>query len=133
MQTSQDIPGLTSQQVAAAECLAAGGSQRQAAKVAGVSTSTLWRWLKEPDFNEFVSSLQRFAYGLLVGQLSSKAEKTAKAAIDLLEDPKTPAAVRLGAVRYITDTLHQAVALKELEKRLSELDVKYSDLDGRLR
>jgi hypothetical protein len=49
-----------------------------------------------------------------------------------LEDPKTPAAVRLGAVRYITDTLHQAVALKELEKRLSELDVKYSDLDGRL-
>lgn len=128
-----DIPELTTAQMAAAECLASGGTVRKAAKTAGVSPTTVFRWNTQKDFSAHVTALHRASHGVLIGKLSSKAEKVGDAAIKLLEDPTTPATVRLATIKFFAETLNESINLKDLELKIAELDMKYLDLNGRVR
>ena len=71
----QKETGLTRQQIRALDVLMATGRHREAADAAGVTRTTLYRWMKDPAFLEDVKKakpsdeIYRKAFGLLTSCL----------------------------------------------------------------
>ena len=95
---------------------------QQAAKVAGISEATLWRWLKEHDFAEAYRELKREAVSQAVTrlqQISCQAVETLK---KVMNNEESPASVRVSAAKTIIEMAVKAVELEDIEKRIEELE-----------
>lgn len=100
---------------------------QKAAKIAGVSEVTLWRWLKEKDFSEAYRELKREAVSQAVTrlqQISCKAVETLK---EVMENEESPASVRVNAAKSILEMAVKAVELDDITKRLEELEAIVGD------
>ncbi len=95
---------------------------QNAAKIAGVSEVTLYRWLKDKDFSEAYRELRREAVEQAktrLQQISCKAVETLKS---IMEDNKTPATVRVSAAKSILEMAFKAVELDDINRRIEELE-----------
>jgi|SRR5580658_6045139 hypothetical protein len=75
----------------------------EAAKVAGISTSTLKRWMKLPEFK----AAYHAARGEVLSQTDARIQQNSGPMASLLFklacDPTTPASVRAGVCQYLLD------------------------------
>lgn len=102
-----------------------------AAKVAGISESTLWRWLKEQEFAEAYRELKREAVGQAVTrlqQISCQAVETLK---DIMLDKKSPASVRVSAAKSVLEMAIKAVEIEDISRRLEELEKAVEEGKGK--
>src|SRR5207249_7573344 len=87
---------LSSTQVQVAAALAQGRSVTAAALQAGVDRCTVYQWLrKEPEFKTAVNSAVREYVATLKDDLRDLSSAALKTLRDLLDNPETPACVRL--------------------------------------
>lgn len=93
--------GLSRPQLLALQAILSGRTRTEAARLAGVGRTTLFRWLADPKFVVALGQLQEEFYLSIRAELRSLAGEAVGALRQLLIDPSVPAAVKLAAVREV--------------------------------
>jgi len=94
----------------------------QAATVAGIAESTLFRWLKEPVFLEQYRKARKAAVDQAISTLQERANKAARALVDIAEDQEMPPSTRVAAAREILQASIKGIERDDFESRLEELE-----------
>ena len=94
----------------------------EAAKSVGISTRTLLRWMKEPEFQGAYREARRMAYSQAVAKLQQGATAAATTLIKIMFDQNTPASVRVRAAECIMNHSSKAIEIEDVEARVTELE-----------
>jgi len=104
----------------------------EAARVAGIGPRTLYRWLKEPEFDAAYRAAKRAAFGQAVARLQQGASAAATTLLKTMIEPTTPASVRVRAAECVMNHAMKAIELEDIEARVAELERAAEDSqDGR--
>ena len=109
--------------------LACGATAAAAAAQAGVSETTVFRRLRDPDFQRRLQKLRGEMVQRTAGTLTSAAGEAVRTLLDLMKGT-APAAVRLGASRSVLEIGMKVRELAELEERLTSLEERMAATDG---
>ena len=93
-----------------------------AARVVGISSSTLLRWLKMPEFQSAYREARRATFSQSVARLQQASGAAVSTLLKIMVDPNAPAASRVRAADCVLDRSHQAIELEDIEVRVSELE-----------
>lgn len=128
MNIDETFSALKARQIGAIEALCREPDLGRAAKVAGVSKATLWRWLQEEKF----SKAYRAARGRLLDEALAGLESSAGDAIktlrEVMADPEATAAARVSAARTSLELLLRLRDSLQLEERLSQVEERLKAL-----
>jgi hypothetical protein len=94
----------------------------EAAKVAGIGARTLWRWLKNPEFQVAYQQARRTAFSQSIARLQQGGSAAATTLIKIMLDPKEPAAARVRAADCILSHGVRAIEIEDLAVRLDQLE-----------
>jgi len=94
----------------------------EAARVAKISSRTLYRWLNEPEFDRAFRRARRTAFSQSVARLQQGSSAAATTLLKTMIDPSTPASVRVRAAECILNHSAKAIELEDIEARLAELE-----------
>ena len=94
---------------------------------------TLYRWLKEPAFDEAFREARRAAFSQCVARLQQAAPAAVTTLLKTLVDPAAPASVRVRAAECIMNHSIKAIELEDIEGRLSELERTAEETTGKKR
>lgn len=94
----------------------------EAAKVAGVGETTLWRWLQDDEFQDKYREAKRQALSVAIAQLQQSAGEAVQTLRDVAADAGSPASSRVSAAKSILELAIKAAEIEDLEQRLSELE-----------
>jgi len=83
--------------------LAASRSQSDVARMIGISTRTLQRWMKLPAFDSAYREARWLAYGQSIGRIRQAAGPAASIILRVMTDPNAPASVRLKAAELVLE------------------------------
>jgi hypothetical protein len=107
------------------EAIAALLSQRNiedAARVAGVGTRTLLRWLKLPEFQATYREARRAAFGQSIARLQQASSAAVSTLLKVMVDANSPAASRVRAADCVLGHATKAIEIEDIEARVSELE-----------
>ncbi len=107
------------------EAMAALLSQRnvdEAARVAGIGTRTLMRWLQIPEFQAAYRQARRDTFSQSIARLQQGASAAASVLLKVMLDPNAPPSSRIRAADSVLDHAAKAIELEDIEVRLSELE-----------
>jgi hypothetical protein len=94
----------------------------EAARVAGIGTQTLMRWLKIPEFQVAYREARR----AVLSQSSARLQQASSAAVSTLlkamVDPSTPASTRVRAADRVLGHAKHAIELEDIEVRVVALE-----------
>lgn len=94
----------------------------EAARSVGVSTATLMRWQKLPEFQEAFREGRRAAYGQAVARLQQGTSAAATTLLKTMIDPSTPPSVRVRAAEAVFNHAAKAIEIEDIEARVSVLE-----------
>ena len=94
----------------------------EAARSVGVSTATLMRWQKLPEFQAAYREARRAAYGQAIARLQQGTTAAATTLLKTMIDPSTPASVKVRAAEAIFNHAAKAIEIEDIEARVSELE-----------
>jgi len=97
-------------------------SIEDAARTAGVTPRTLFRWQKEPDFDSAFRAAQRAAFGQSIARLHQLCSPAVSILGKVMLDPATPPATRVRAADNILDHTTRAIEIQEVEARVAALE-----------
>jgi hypothetical protein len=92
----------------------------EAAHTAGISVSTLKRWMQLPEFKAAYLQARREVVSLTNARLQQNSGAAASVLLKLMADPTTPASVRARAAHSILEASNKSLALEGMETRLAE-------------
>lgn len=95
---------------------------KAAADKVGITTPTLHKWLKLPEFRSAYMEARRQAYTVAVARLQQAAAEAVEALRSIMNDPKKPASARVSAARSILELAIKAIEIEDLEIRIEELE-----------
>jgi predicted DNA-binding protein (UPF0251 family) len=101
----------------------------KAAAAAGVSTTTIWRYLNKPKFRRALADAQREALSQTTGRLRQEYTLATSALLRIVADPAAPTASRVRAAISVRDHTIHTVQTDGIEVRLLELE-KFSGRQG---
>src|ERR1700687_4627392 len=107
------------------EAVAALLSQRNvedAARVAGIGTRTLLRWLKLPEFQAAYRQARREAFGQSIARLQQASSAAVSTLLKIMVDQNAPASTRLRAADSVLDHAANATDVDDFEGRISDLE-----------
>lgn len=107
--------------------LACGATIENAARSAGVSESTAYRRLAEPDFKHRLHQVRADMVQRTAGALTAAAQEAVRTLLALQKD-SVPAAVRLGAARAILELGVRLRESAEFEQRIAALEQQVQSL-----
>ena len=94
----------------------------EAGRAAGISPSTLMRWLKEPAFQAAYREARRHAFSQSIARLQQASTTAVTALLKVMVDPATPASARVRAADIVLSRASNAIELDDIEARLTELE-----------
>ena len=94
----------------------------EAARGAGVGTRTLYRWLKEPDFDAAYRAARRAAFSQSTARLQQMCSAAVTTLGKIMVDPNSPVASRVRAADSVLDHAAKALELEDIEVRVVELE-----------
>ena len=97
-------------------------SIEDAARAAGVGTTTLTRWLKLPEFQKAYREARRAAFGQAVARLQQGATAAATTLLKVMLDQGTPASVKVRAAECVMTHSSKAIEIEDIEARVSDLE-----------
>ncbi len=97
------------------------GSPKQAAEIAGVGETAIFRWLQIPEFHSRYRAARRQIVEGMVSQLQSDSREAAGILLDIARNSTSDAA-RVSACRTIITQAMDAVALIDLQERVDYLE-----------
>jgi hypothetical protein len=107
------------------EAVAAMLTQRnveEAARSVGISTATLMRWQKLPEFQATYREARRAAFGQSIARLEQASSVAVTIMLKVMVDPNAPASCRIRAADSVLDHATKAIEIEDIEARLSELE-----------
>jgi hypothetical protein len=107
------------------EAIAALLSQRnleEAARMAGVGTKTLLRWLEIPEFQTAYREARRAAFSQSIARLQQGTAAAATTLLKTMIDANTPASVKVRAADSVLNHSAKAIEIEDIEARVSELE-----------
>jgi hypothetical protein len=96
-------------------------SIEEAARSVGISTRTMLRWMKEPEFDAAYRAAKRAAYGQAIARLQQAMPLAVQMMLKVLMAPDTPASVRVRAAEVIANHSHKAIEIEDVEARVTAL------------
>jgi translation initiation factor 2 alpha subunit (eIF-2alpha) len=105
------------------EAIVALVSQRtieDAARTCNTPARTLYRWLKEPEFDAAYRAARRHAYGQSISRLQQGSTAAATTLLKVMVDPATPPSTRVRAAEAVLS--QAAKAIEDIDARLRELE-----------
>ncbi len=115
---------LTPLQQRAVAALLGARDVREAAKTAGVSERTLWRWLKEPVFAAALKQATQTCIEQATRRLVGGTQEALDTLWQVMKDDKAPSSARLRAATAWLDYHHTFRELDDIEARLAALEEK---------
>jgi len=94
----------------------------EAARSIGITTQTLVRWMKIPEFDSAYRNARRGAFAQSVARLQQASGAAVTTQLKLAVDPNAPAAVKARAAYYILTMAAKAIEIDDVEKRVAELE-----------
>jgi hypothetical protein len=94
----------------------------EAAQAVDVGATTLWRWLKLPQFQAEYRKARRDAFSQSIARLQQGTAAAATTLLKTMIDPATPASVRVRAAEAIFNHAAKAIEIEDIEERVSELE-----------
>ena len=94
----------------------------EAANATGITTQTLVRWLKFPEFDEAYREARRAAFSQSIARLQQASSAAVSTLLKLMVDPQTPASTRVQAANSILNHTKQAIEIEDIEVRVAELE-----------
>jgi transposase-like protein len=107
------------------EAIAALLTQRnieEAAREAGISVSTMLRWLKEPDFDKAYREARRAVFKQSVARMQQACGAAVTTLLKVMVDPTTPASTRIRAADSILDHSEKSIEIEDIEARVADLE-----------
>jgi hypothetical protein len=99
----------------------------EAAKSIGVSTQTLVRWLKLPEFKTEYRDARRAAFGQSIARLQQASSIAVSVLVKTMVDPTAPHSTRVRAADSILDHAKKAIELEDIDVRVSALEEATKD------
>ena len=106
--------------------LAFGATVENAARKAGISERTAYRYLDDPAFQARVDQARRENMVRTAGMLSGAALGSVKTLVDLAQDVSVPASVRRGAARDVLEIAVKYRESTEMEQRVAAIEDRLS-------
>ena len=94
----------------------------EAARVADVEPRTLFRWLKEPDFDAAYRAARRGAFSQSIARLQQGSGAAANTLLKLAVDSNTPAPTRARAAIAVLALGAKGIEQEDIETRLAALE-----------
>jgi len=119
-------------QEAAILALLSSRTVEDAARAAEVTPRTLYRWMKEPEFDAAYREAKRAAFGQSIARLHQMASAAVTILGKVMIDPSTPPATKVRAADNILNHTVKAIEHEDTEARLAALE-RAADIskDGR--
>lgn len=97
-------------------------THKEAAIAAGISETTLWRYMKEEAFARRLRDATREVFSQACARLQGAAAAAATALHDIVKDQGTPVAARVAAARAILDQSRRSLEHDDLRAQIDELE-----------
>jgi hypothetical protein len=94
----------------------------EAARVAGIGTRTLIRWLKIPEFDAAYLEARRAAVSQSNARLQQGSSAAVSTLLKVMVDAITPASARVRAADRILEPAKQAIEIDDIQFRLTALE-----------
>jgi hypothetical protein len=118
---------LNAKQLRAIESLLSEPTTRAAAKAAGVSEVTLWRWLNEPAFAEAYREARSHLLETTLTALQSASGDAVKTLRNVLNDEQARPGEKVSAARAILEYALKSREILEVEERLRALEQRFAN------
>jgi hypothetical protein len=102
----------------------------EAARVAGIGTTTLVRWLKLPEFQTAFREARRAAFSQSIARLQQASSVAVSVLLKVMVDPDSPTSSRVRAAEVVLDRASKAIELEDLDHRISELEAAVKQRDA---
>jgi hypothetical protein len=97
-------------------------SIEDAARACNIPARTLYRWLKEPEFDAAYRAARRQAYGQSISRLQQGSAAAATTLLKVMVDATTPPATRVRAAEAVLSHAAKAIEIEDIEVRVTELE-----------
>ena len=118
---------LTPDRRRALDILLCGGDHAAAADAAGVTARTVRRWVNEPAFTDALKTAQDSQLDNTVAELVRASASAADLLRKIVSDPDAKTALRLRAAEVLLSACLRWKELRDVEKRLTQLESKVLD------
>ncbi len=122
---------LTAKQLAAIESLLTEKTTKAAAKSAGVSETTVWRWLQQPLFANAYKEARNRILEVVLTNLQAASKDAVKTLRDTLTDKEAKASEKVSAARAILEFTFKGKEVLETEERLRVLEESLQPMNRR--
>jgi hypothetical protein len=89
---------------------------------AGISETTLWRWLRDPDFKDAYRKARSDALAQATARLQTLTGAAVEALAEIVGNERVSPHVRLSAASKILEMAFKAAEIDELQARLEKLE-----------
>jgi hypothetical protein len=113
---------LTRKQQHAILALLSNRSVEDAARACNTPVRTIFRWLKDPEFDSAYRAAKKAAFGQGVARLHHLTSAAVSTLGKVMLDAGTPPATKVRAADTILNHTVRAIELEDLEARLAELE-----------
>ena len=117
-------------QEAAITALLSQRTVEDAARVAGVGTRTLFRWLEVPEFREAYLQARRQVFGQASARLQQATGAAVSVLLTMMLDGNAPAASRVRAAHSVLDLAAKALEMEDIDVRLQRLEQVEKDANA---
>jgi len=93
-----------------------------AARACDIPARTLYRWLKEPEFDTAYRAARRQAYGQSISRLQQGSTTAATTLLKVMVDIATPPSTRVRAAEAVLNHAAKAIEIEDIDARLRELE-----------
>ena len=97
-------------------------TKRQASRASGVSESTIYRLLRNPQFVEMLDTVKKQMYYNTVFNLVSLSHESINCLQDLIASPTSCDSVKYKASSFVINKILNSVSLERLERRVTRLE-----------
>ena len=127
---SVNVTKLKPKQEEAIPALLSNRTIEEAARAVKVTPKTLYRWLKEPEFDAAYRQARRDAFGQCVARLQHASSAAVSVMLKVLTDSSAPASARLRAADMVVTHSAKAIEIEDIEARVAELE-RHAEAQGR--
>src|ERR1035441_2714789 len=112
------------------EAIAALLTQRnveEAARTAGIGTQTLYRWMKDPEFDAAHRTAKRAVFDQAITRLRQGSSAAATTVLKIMVDTDAPASTRLKAADCVLSHAKDANEMEQMEDRVARSEEHTSE------
>jgi transposase-like protein len=94
----------------------------EAARAVDIGTQTLYRWMKDPEFDAAYRGARRAALGQSIARLQQGSGAAVSTMLKIMVDSGTPASTRLRAADCVFGHAKQGIEMEDIDARLAALE-----------